>query len=404
MSFVGKSLIASFFNTISGGLLNFGGISVTNLNNPSTHSKIIVQASTMLRPSQIRTYSTFQKNAASREYWDTEYKFITANSILANLMKDYYGGTITLIGDPYIRANDIIYIDDVKKDMWGMIGVEEIHHMFSKETGFVTTVVPDLETTIRMNPTSESPLLQVFLHSIDVISRFAAARQFINFGKNIFGSMLSKKTIESAYSTVNNLGQTSTNVAKEVAKEGVEQLADTVKSGLLARAGTAMFKPIKATGGKILKFVTKSTDESLLNATPTTLKELLQSNRYRSAITRGIMRATSAIVTAKLMKMFPTPFTNLSLKLGEFYNTQPINCIPLMSRGQLFIANLEGISREERSFDWMQSAQQYIGSGMSETLRSISSMPQSIYNIANNVNTNIKNTFGPRIVMNNLGL
>jgi len=58
-------------------------------------------------------------------------------------VNEMYGGHLTVLGDPTIKPNDVIFLNDYYTDMHGAFEVREVTHHFSHDTGFVTTVVPD---------------------------------------------------------------------------------------------------------------------------------------------------------------------------------------------------------------------------------------------------------------------
>lgn len=68
---------------------------------------------------------------------------ITANA-LKNSVKDMYQGDICIVGDPSVKPYDRVYIHDVYEDMQGMFEVEAVIHNMSNETGFTTSIMPDV--------------------------------------------------------------------------------------------------------------------------------------------------------------------------------------------------------------------------------------------------------------------
>lgn len=58
--------------------------------------------------------------------------------------RNMYSGFLTITGDPSVKPYDYIMMNDYFTDMHGPIEVEQVVHHFSHDTGFVTTVVPDL--------------------------------------------------------------------------------------------------------------------------------------------------------------------------------------------------------------------------------------------------------------------
>ena len=83
----------------------------------------------------------------------TSYQFVNAKSIglaktyaralLAKQAKEMYKGSLTIMGNPYIRPYDVIMLSDTYNNMYGPIEVEEVNHIFSPETGYVTVIYPD---------------------------------------------------------------------------------------------------------------------------------------------------------------------------------------------------------------------------------------------------------------------
>lgn len=71
---------------------------------------------------------------------------ITAINLLKKEVSKMYQGTIDLIGNPDIEPYDILHISDYLNDMHGAVEVEEVIHRFTPETGFTTTVTPNLIT------------------------------------------------------------------------------------------------------------------------------------------------------------------------------------------------------------------------------------------------------------------
>lgn len=68
---------------------------------------------------------------------------VTANT-LRDSVKDMYQGDICVLGDPSVKPYDRVYIHDTYEDMMGMFEVEAVIHNMSAETGFTTSVMPDV--------------------------------------------------------------------------------------------------------------------------------------------------------------------------------------------------------------------------------------------------------------------
>ena len=67
-----------------------------------------------------------------------------ALGLLWRSLKDVYKGEICIIGNPEIKPYDVCYIADEYTDMVGPVEVEQVVHLFSQTTGFVTEITPDL--------------------------------------------------------------------------------------------------------------------------------------------------------------------------------------------------------------------------------------------------------------------
>lgn len=62
-------------------------------------------------------------------------------------LKDIYTGELLILGNPDIRAHDLVYLADVYERMYGMFEVEKVIHHFTVD-GFVTSIVPNAIVTI----------------------------------------------------------------------------------------------------------------------------------------------------------------------------------------------------------------------------------------------------------------
>lgn len=93
----------------------------------------------------LNKYQTFILNGPAKDSLNIVKAHGSMRSqILSNLVQDYYGGSITFVGDPRIKDWDQIYISDHMKDMFGLIEVNDYTHLYDKQNGFVTVVTPAL--------------------------------------------------------------------------------------------------------------------------------------------------------------------------------------------------------------------------------------------------------------------
>ena len=75
-----------------------------------------------------------------------------ARAILRDYQKLMYQGHILVIGDPSAKPHDIAYINDDYQDIRGPIGMRRVIHHFGFETGFVTSIEPDLAVEVKDHP------------------------------------------------------------------------------------------------------------------------------------------------------------------------------------------------------------------------------------------------------------
>ena len=78
-------------------------------------------------------------------HWVTEENMRQmARAILRDYQKLMYQGQILVLGDPTVKPHDLIYINDDYTDIRGLAGVRRVIHHFGIDTGFVTSIEPDL--------------------------------------------------------------------------------------------------------------------------------------------------------------------------------------------------------------------------------------------------------------------
>lgn len=58
--------------------------------------------------------------------------------------KDYYKGELVILGNPKIKPMDTVWCIDTYNEIIGPVDVEKVVHFFSKNTGFITEITPDL--------------------------------------------------------------------------------------------------------------------------------------------------------------------------------------------------------------------------------------------------------------------
>ncbi len=67
-----------------------------------------------------------------------------ALSHLKHEVSKLYQGELVILGDPTIKPHDIVFVYDNYTDMYGPVEVREVVHTMTEDTGFVTTIIPDM--------------------------------------------------------------------------------------------------------------------------------------------------------------------------------------------------------------------------------------------------------------------
>jgi hypothetical protein len=120
----------------------FGDASGSKRPNPSnfyTTGSLKLKCNEYLREDYCRWFYTRERNCEEKNYAQ---RYATGH--LFRHLKDLYTGEILITGEPALKPYDVVYLYDSYNDMCGPLEVEQVTHIFSQETGFVTSIVPDL--------------------------------------------------------------------------------------------------------------------------------------------------------------------------------------------------------------------------------------------------------------------
>ncbi len=98
-----------------------------------------VKCNESLREDYCRWFTTRERNCEGT-VWAQRYGM----AHLFHALKDLYQGEIVITGEAAIKPYDQCFLYDSYNDMHGVFEVEQVTHIFSSETGFVTCIVPDL--------------------------------------------------------------------------------------------------------------------------------------------------------------------------------------------------------------------------------------------------------------------
>lgn len=104
-----------------------------------TNDAVKVKANDQIPDDYCRWFHTRERNCEGA-VWARRY----AVSYLYRHLKDLYTGEIVILGEPEIKPYDVVFIYDSYNDVCGPVEVEQVTHIFSPETGFVTSIIPDL--------------------------------------------------------------------------------------------------------------------------------------------------------------------------------------------------------------------------------------------------------------------
>lgn len=108
-------------------------------NTPGGLARVSCQADDDIWPEKVKEVIIPERNARDIV---TAWLYGLGNLWLG--MREMYTGHLTMLGDASIKPYDVIFMNDYFTNMHGPIEVEQVTHHFSPETGFITTVIPDL--------------------------------------------------------------------------------------------------------------------------------------------------------------------------------------------------------------------------------------------------------------------
>lgn len=194
---VAVAMLPSFLGKLFGG----AGFSVAGLNNANNRTSVDVTVSPQIRQDAIRVYETFQKNGAAREAYLTggRSRYLVANNILANVIRNWYDGQLVILGDQRIRSGDKVVIYDQIMDMYGTIVVRQVHHSMDLKQGFITTIMPRMMVNASYDLSNIGNGLQGVINTalavFDVAGLFMAGGAVRKGATAINKALFSKNTI-----------------------------------------------------------------------------------------------------------------------------------------------------------------------------------------------------------------
>jgi len=139
-------------------------------NSPPNFKRMSVQADDDIWPEMVREVIIQEKNAIS--------PILAWQYGLGNLweeMRKMYSGSLVMLGDASIKPYDIIMMSDYFTDMYGPVEVEQVTHHFSPDTGFVTTIIPNL--VCHVNNMLQEGSLTIAGAYMDNVTKFVESAQ-----------------------------------------------------------------------------------------------------------------------------------------------------------------------------------------------------------------------------------
>jgi hypothetical protein len=130
-----------------------------------------LSADDSIKNKYVKEKVVFEQNCET----DLSARFYALGNLLLTT-KEVYDGELIMLGDPSIKPHDTIVISDAYNRMYGPIEVREVVHSFDRESGFTTTVVPDL--VVHVNNPFKIAALMATSFKINALS-FAVASKWL---------------------------------------------------------------------------------------------------------------------------------------------------------------------------------------------------------------------------------
>ena len=99
----------------------------------------------------------FDDGGATKNHHATAVKMTV--DALKQQMKEMYAGNLTIIGDPTIKPNDRLILNDTYDGIGGQCTVRDVVQVFTADAGYKTVITPDLITAEVGQDASLLPML-----------------------------------------------------------------------------------------------------------------------------------------------------------------------------------------------------------------------------------------------------
>lgn len=309
--------------------------------------------------------------------------FVYGTTALRREAETMYGGKITLIGNPTIKAGDFIYLDDDVKKMSGIIKVRECIHSFG-DTGYITEVTPGLyieasnfyytslflklgltaqtaiafadhSTTLATYSNEDySTFYEAFSNSTNnsLLTNFTQTSKLALYntgGMPVITSAFVALTAYNSYSTLGKIGLKSSYVVNGIAK--ADKILNLV-GAKTARAGAVTLKAYEQL--KAAKLYQKiKTASNIARATGYLVDGGIASAVGLFSVLSKVRKGTTAILST----MAKNPFTVVVALIGTFVlsyleakiqegilTRQPLMLYPVNYMGRPYVSGISGFS------------------------------------------------------------
>ena len=144
-------------------------------------------------------------------------------NVLRQTVKDMYQGELCVIGDPSIKPYDRFFMTDSYEDMEGQMEVEAVVYSMNAETGFTTTISPDV--IVRHNDPHEVARQRLFANfasmaKLTITSRLMLINTFASVDNKLIRAI---SKADDLFGLTEHIGKTASNLSNAV---GLSKYAD----------------------------------------------------------------------------------------------------------------------------------------------------------------------------------
>jgi len=286
---------------------------------------------------------------------------IGVSNIIDSFQKTYRGPLIVL-GDASIKPCDTLGINDMYTGMAGVCEVREVVHSMSMETGFITSITPDLYTTyssLVMKQAAYAPLMAITNAFAGMkITRSAG----IAFANNAFRYIASSMTVSSAF----------------LAMRAGWLMAAGLKNGSIIRNAGAVLKSVELSQALVqakVEFdaIRAAKNTGALVKTAAGAGRLVSNTKNIAAGVKGAMAAAGTAVCPGLGTIVAWLATTIALEvllvsvLDYFTYDNVIKTWPLVYNNEPFISGVNGSTKLMANWNDMGLLSNVLGSSSQTT-------------------------------------